>query len=220
MMARSVAEQRPRLVNCFAKSFVVNDHVFSPEHFPSTEVFCRALPFAEGLRFLEIGCGTGVISVVGALKGCSRVVAVDLNPFAVENARHNAELHNVAGKIDCRKGDLFGAIKADERFDLIFWNASFGWLEPDHVLIDWNDVALFDPGYNAISRYLYAAPLFTAAGGHAYLGFGSLGNLDRLRSVAHEVNRTLQMVGTWSVTEEQAVTCDLIEVTVGAYNDG
>jgi ribosomal protein L11 methyltransferase len=65
-------------------------------------------------RVLDVGCGTGVLAIIAALKGASQVVAIDISEAAVEatfdNARRNGvelaitasttALHAVAGAFD------------------------------------------------------------------------------------------------------------------------
>ncbi|MCA1674388.1 MAG: 50S ribosomal protein L11 methyltransferase, partial [Actinobacteria bacterium] len=46
-------------------------------------------------RLLEMGCGAGVAWVLAAQHGCDRVVALDINPAAVENTRRNAARYGV-----------------------------------------------------------------------------------------------------------------------------
>lgn len=44
---------------------------------------------------LEIGVGTGLISIACAKKGAKKIVGVDINPYAVKLAKENAKLNNV-----------------------------------------------------------------------------------------------------------------------------
>jgi methylase of polypeptide subunit release factors len=74
-----------------------------------------------GERWLDMGCGTGVVGVRLAEAGAI-VTAVDLDPRAVENVRANAVLRGVA--IDARAGDLFAPVAA-ERFDVVAFNPPF-----------------------------------------------------------------------------------------------
>jgi release factor glutamine methyltransferase len=48
-------------------------------------------------KMLDMGTGTGIQGIVGALKGCD-VTFSDVNPNAVECAKENAKLFNVKGK--------------------------------------------------------------------------------------------------------------------------
>jgi HemK-related putative methylase len=72
---------------------------------------------------LDLGTGSGVCAVFAA-RHARRVVAVDINPAAVRCATINAELNGLAGRIECRHGDLFAPL-AGERFDTIFFNPPF-----------------------------------------------------------------------------------------------
>ena len=50
-------------------------------------------------------CGVGGNAIQLAM-GCKRVIAIDINPTAVEYARHNAELYGVADRIEFIVGDF------------------------------------------------------------------------------------------------------------------
>ncbi len=55
---------------------------------------------------LDVGCGTGILSIVAAKFGASNVLAVDLDADAVEMTKRNAELNNCRNILDVREGDL------------------------------------------------------------------------------------------------------------------
>ena len=70
---------------------------------------------------LEIGTGTGIIAIL-ASKKAQIVTAIDINKYAVECARINAEI-NIAN-VDIRLGNLFEPV-IDEKFDLILFNTPY-----------------------------------------------------------------------------------------------
>lgn len=55
---------------------------------------------------LDIGTGSGILSVGAAKLGCGKIVASDIDSVAVKVAKENAELNGVADKIDIRCCDL------------------------------------------------------------------------------------------------------------------
>src|SRR5882762_3392918 len=55
----------------------------------------------EGDRVLDMGTGSGVNAILAASKSAD-VVAVDINPRALEAAKNNAERNGVADRIDVR----------------------------------------------------------------------------------------------------------------------
>ncbi|WP_208028350.1 50S ribosomal protein L11 methyltransferase [Rhabdothermincola sediminis] len=59
-----------------------------------------------GSRVLDVGCGSGVLSVAAAVSGASEVRAVDLDPHAVEATIANARRNGVGARIDCDDASL------------------------------------------------------------------------------------------------------------------
>ncbi len=49
----------------------------------------------DGLRVLDMGCGTGILGILAAMKGARQVTAIDNDHWAVENARDNLQLNTV-----------------------------------------------------------------------------------------------------------------------------
>jgi len=72
---------------------------------PTTRTCLELLLGLEpGGSFADLGCGSGVLSILAAKLGWRSVVAVDLQPGSVEAARANAAANGVA--IDARVADL------------------------------------------------------------------------------------------------------------------
>jgi ribosomal protein L11 methyltransferase len=60
-----------------------------------------------GLRFLDAGTGTGILSIAAALMGVGDLEAFDIDGGAVESARYNASL-NGCGRIRFAQSDIEG----------------------------------------------------------------------------------------------------------------
>ena len=60
----------------------------------------------EGDRVLDIGCGTGIQSLIAAALGASRILAVDLDPEAVRSTKANALLNGREELIKVQRNDL------------------------------------------------------------------------------------------------------------------
>ena len=48
-----------------------------------------------GVKMLDLGCGSGILSIISLLLGADRAVAVDIDPNAVDTAYQNADRNNV-----------------------------------------------------------------------------------------------------------------------------
>lgn len=85
---------------------LVPGRAFGTGEHATTRLCARALEerVCIGSRWLDLGCGSGILSVVAALCGASRVEARDTDPEAVEVAREVLEVNGVADRIGLRVG--------------------------------------------------------------------------------------------------------------------
>lgn len=68
---------------------------------------------------LDVGCGSGVLSMVAALRGVSKVLAVDIDNVAVSSAETNLRLNHLEEKVTVRKGNADFTL---DKFDLVVAN--------------------------------------------------------------------------------------------------
>ena len=97
--------------------------VFFPHFTMSTRFFIDFLEDRDLMKkkVLELGCGTGIISVYAAQRGAI-VTSSDINPAAIENTKLNAERNAVSLKIIF--SDLFENIEP-QYFDYILINPPY-----------------------------------------------------------------------------------------------
>ncbi len=69
---------------------------------------------------LDVGSGTGVLSIVAALLGAEKVIAVDNDIWCLENGKENVELNNVSTIVSVKLGEIYDV--TDEQFDLVLAN--------------------------------------------------------------------------------------------------
>jgi ribosomal protein L11 methyltransferase len=77
-------------------------HTFGSGSHPTTRMCLAELEslVTPGSSVADIGCGSGVLAVAAARLGAAAVVAIDLDPAAIEATRSNAERNEVEGLID------------------------------------------------------------------------------------------------------------------------
>lgn len=77
---------------------------------------------------IDLGCGTGVLSVAAALMGAEHCLAIDIDDEALEVAMENAEQFDGGLNIDYIQGDVRRASGFSNRFlpDTVVMNPPFG----------------------------------------------------------------------------------------------
>ena len=71
-------------------------------------------------RILDVGTGSGILSVGGVLLGAPSALGVDIDPVAVKVANENAEINKVNGKTEFVCGDLTD--KVHGKFEIVTAN--------------------------------------------------------------------------------------------------
>lgn len=101
----------------------------------------------KGKEVLDMGCGTGVLAIIVAKAGASRVLAIDNDPIACTNARENVDRNKVAVQI--KQGEI--ELIQDLQFDAILANIN------RNVLLDhlsWYAASLRKSGRLYLSGFL------------------------------------------------------------------
>src|SRR5918998_4073070 len=124
----------------------------------------------ESDRVLDMGTGSGVNAILAASKA-AEVVAVDINPVALEAAHNNAVHNGVADRIAIRRSDVFSNVAGE--FDLIIFDPPFRWFAPRDLL----EAATTDENYRAMTTFFREARRHLGLNGRMLIFFGSSGDL-------------------------------------------
>ena len=74
----------------------------------------------DGDRMLDVGCGSGILSIAALLLGAKQAVGVDIDPLAVKVAGENAALNHVDDRAEYICGNL--ADRVEGKYNLICAN--------------------------------------------------------------------------------------------------
>lgn len=74
----------------------------------------------EGATMLDVGCGSGILSVAALLLGAKSAIGIDIDALAVKSSIENAERNNVSDRYTGIKGNL--ADEVEGTFDIITAN--------------------------------------------------------------------------------------------------
>lgn len=132
--------------------------VFHPGFFFSTQMllqYISKMPL-QNRELLELGCGSGLISMVAAEKGAV-VTATDINPVAVEFLKKNCG-HNKL-QLNIFHSDLFNEIP-EKAYDIIAINPPYYKKDPqtlrDHAWFCGRNGAYFERLFASLHRYMHA----------------------------------------------------------------
>ena len=71
-------------------------------------------------KILDVGCGSGILSIAAALLGCGSVLGIDIDEDAVRVANENVRLNGVDDVVEITHGDLLQGV--DFKADIVVAN--------------------------------------------------------------------------------------------------
>jgi release factor glutamine methyltransferase len=209
VIRESEKESEKYEIEILGRKFVVYPNVFSPKYFFDTEFFAKELPVQKDKNFLEIGSGTGAISVFAIINGAKHVTAIDINPAAVKNTKENAKLNEVKDKITVLQGDIYSPLSEDDKFDTIFWNTPFGYIEEDVTVLE---KAVFDPEYKSTKKFIFEAKNHLKKNGRLLIGFSTtLGKFEILEEFLNQAGFKFKCLAKTKSVETHPVLFELFE---------
>lgn len=197
------AHTEPYDVEVAGRQIMVLPGVWSPAYDWSSLFYVENFPEVHGRSFLEIGSGTGVISVFAGLNGATRVVALDVNEAAVRNSALNFERFGLKNAV-ALVSDGFAEI--NEKFDVVTWNAPYHGSRPNDML----ERGCADEGYHDIRAFFRRVETHLTPGGLVVFGFSESGDLPLIESLIAEAGfRVKQRLSDW----RQDYNCMLFVLT-------
>ena len=84
---------------------------FGSGNHPSTQLVLHDISeiksnFPELASFLDVGCGTGILSLAAGKIDFKHITAIDIDELSVKNTRDNLELNGLADKVEVINGDI------------------------------------------------------------------------------------------------------------------
>lgn len=157
---------------------------------PSTisTLLADALDFEPGSVVVDVGCGSGILSIIAAKLGAAHVYGVDAADETVAIATANAERHGVADRVEFAQGDMFGPLDPSLEVDVVIGDVSG---IPDSIAeaSGWfpSGLAGGPTGAELPMRMIEESKRWLKKGGRLFLPTGSLQDensiLDRARAV-------------------------------------
>jgi len=94
---------------------------------PTTQICLELLEshFNESTSVIDVGCGSGILSVAACKLGATSLIGVDIDAESLDNARQNADLNVVADRIEWGVGsvrEIRGGQFSLEKADILLAN--------------------------------------------------------------------------------------------------
>jgi len=123
------------IVDVCGKKFIVLKNVYDTS--TDTELVVDVVSIKKDQTFVEIGCGSGAVSLLVGRRA-KRGVGVDINPEAVRNAKLNKKRFGI-NNITFLLSDVFNNVKG--QFDVVICNPPYNAYKPaDNVeMMFWDD---------------------------------------------------------------------------------
>ena len=160
----------------FDPNIIIKEHKTVYPVSEDSILLIESLNVKGGESVLEIGCGSGVVSLHCAKNGC-KVMAVDINPEAVKATKENAAANNL--KLKVVESDLFDNVGG--KFDMIIFNLPYVPVEDSGV--DAKAWSGGTDGLGPLSRLLGGCHDYLNQGGRIVIVTSSLQDQTRLKKL-------------------------------------
>jgi ribosomal protein L11 methyltransferase len=67
--------------------------------FPDDGPGAEARPTRNGMRIIDVGCGSGILSIAALKLGAESALGVDIDPESIQNSRENADTNGIGGEL-------------------------------------------------------------------------------------------------------------------------
>ncbi len=142
--------------------------------------------------FLEIGCGTGVVTLRAAQE-VTRVIATDLSLDAVKNTNENLQRNRLDHKATVIQCDLLTPFRRSIEFSVIAWNPPYlprgnENTTMDHALVGGRE------GVESLLRLIPQIPAHLKRGGSVFFVVSSLGRVDAVIDAMERVGFRVEII--------------------------
>ena len=216
-LSDSQNEEFPKTQTLDGYTIQINKNVFDPVLFPGGHIFGKMLPVRKGCHFLEVGCGSGIVSLIAADRGASKIVALDITEDALNNAMVNMKRYKFEDITTTKMSDVFSALPKTETFDLIFWNVPFYNVPRINLTSMAKTVA--DCNYEKLKIFISKGHGYLNSSGRLIFGFSTtVGNIEMLKNFAQSCGKKVNLIDESAVdidiTLGIKINYELFEVTV------
>ena len=164
---------------------LIHPNVYPPG--TDTYLLANAVRVKPGDEALDLCTGTGAIACKMAMLGAKRVLAIDLNPRAVANAKANAKQLKLKN-ITVRQGNMFEGVS--EKFDVITINPPY----TDKTAGNDIDICFFDKDHKFVRSFFANLRAHLKKDGIAYIAWSNISDMKLLPRLAKKHDFNIQLL--------------------------
>ncbi|MFW9789062.1 MAG: HemK2/MTQ2 family protein methyltransferase [Candidatus Thorarchaeota archaeon] len=191
------------------ENFTVFSGVYPPSE--DTYLLLDSLEICPDDAFLEVGCGSGLITL-NAAKITRSVVSVDSSLEAVRNTVENLKRNGVYDSCHVLESDLLCAISSSHKFSMIVFNPPYLPADEEHTDLD-HALIGGDEGTEITQRFVRQASKHLMKDGLILVVVSNLANIDAIRTEMIECGLNIE------VASEKSLFFEKIQVLRGILKD-
>ena len=158
-----------RKVSVLGQDFIALQNVYDTS--TDTELMVDVVEINKNQSFLEIGCGTGAVSLLVG-KRAKRGIGVDINLSAVKNANLNKELMKIEN-VSFMQSDVFENVKG--KFDVVICNPPYSPYKPKDEV----EMMFWDEENRMKIRFFNGVRTHLRPKGFLYFGYADFEDIDQ-----------------------------------------
>jgi len=185
-----------KLIKYLDKEFLVYPNTFWP--FMDSQPLVKNFQIKEGESVLDVGTGSGVIAIFACYLGAGKVLAVDVNPFAIKSATYNAKLHGFDKIMTVVKSNLFEEL-APEKFDVITANLPFRKKTANDVVAS----SQWDTDFATNKQFFKQVDDYLKPHGRIYFSQSNFGEVEEFKKIAKLSGFSVEQIGSHKEGEEK-----------------
>jgi release factor glutamine methyltransferase len=180
-LIKKIQKYGPRRVHVLGNTYHISEKVFNPKYYYTSKFMARHIDVQPDDTVLDMGTGSG-IQAVTAGKTARSVLAVDINPEAVQYAARNVEHNGLSNRITVLEGDLFTSTGKDRKFSVILFTPPYMQGRPECHF----DHALYDFDNQMVKRFFSEAREFIAPNGYVQMVYSSIADPENVLEISRE----------------------------------
>lgn len=186
-------------MNTNGLDFAVNSGVYPPSD--DTYLLVDTIALSKNDSFLEVGCGTGLVTMAAA-RYARTVVATDISMDAVQNTIENLKSNNLNHQVSVFQGDLLTALQVTSSFEVIAFNPPY--LPDDEYSSSLDRATIGGPEGTEISEhFLCQAVDHLKLGGRVYLVCSTLADVTKIQKIMESLGLQVRIAASKKLFYEE-----------------